>query len=231
MGKQMGPLPLGAWVAIVGGSLAFMMYQRNRNASPADAVTSLDALSADSIGGVGVGGVGAIGGYTPTDGGTGAPSDASGAIESNTQWGQKVFAFLTGQGNDPATVDKAVRDYLSGIGLNVQANGLITQGLGKFGMPPETIGNAPPLPVAPKPAPTTPKPVPVRTVVRPKPPAPAPKPPVGRTYVVAHGDTLSGIASRFWQPWITWRSIFNANRGVIGGNPNRIQAGQKLVIG
>lgn len=48
-----------------------------------------------------------------------------------------------------------------------------------------------------------------------------------RTYTVVNGDTLSSIAKRFNT---TWQKIYNDNRAVIGNNPNRIYAGQKLVI-
>ncbi|MBV9627404.1 MAG: LysM peptidoglycan-binding domain-containing protein [Xanthobacteraceae bacterium] len=52
------------------------------------------------------------------------------------------------------------------------------------------------------------------------------------TYVVVAGDTLSAIASRFYgtgrEPF--WRLIYDANRGLIGENPNLIQPGQNLTI-
>lgn len=228
MGKQVGPLPMGVWVAVVGGSFAYMMYQRNR-AAATPAATNVDAVAADSIGGVGYGGAGAIGAYTPTDGGVSSPADSTGAITSNTVWGQRAFAFLAGQGTDGSTVDAAIRNYLSGLPLSVQQNALITQALSKFGMVPETLPDAPALPQVPvaTPAPVTvPSPVAAPTPA----PAPAPAPPVGRTHTVVQGETLSGIASKFWEPWITWRTIYAANRGTIGGNPDRIKPGQVLTI-
>lgn len=50
---------------------------------------------------------------------------------------------------------------------------------------------------------------------------------VGGTYVVQPGDTLSGIGERLG---ISWQSIYDANRGIIGSNPNVIKAGQVLSI-
>ena len=47
-------------------------------------------------------------------------------------------------------------------------------------------------------------------------------------YVVKSGDTLSGIASKYG---LSWQDIYNANKGVIGGDPNLIRAGQTLTIG
>jgi LysM repeat protein len=57
------------------------------------------------------------------------------------------------------------------------------------------------------------------------PPAPAPEP---RTYTVVRGDTLSGIAGRLGIG--DWRRLYEANRGVIGPDPNRIYPGQVLVL-
>lgn len=49
-------------------------------------------------------------------------------------------------------------------------------------------------------------------------------------YVVRPGDTLSTIAKRFYDNPTKWRVIFNANRERIGKDPNRMQAGTRLVI-
>jgi nucleoid-associated protein YgaU len=271
LGKQIGPLPLGAWVAVVGGSLAFMFYTRSHAGGSSDSegdVPATDALLSD----VGFGGVGAVGAYVPTNGGVDTPASTTDVINSNVQWGQKVFAFLVGQGNDPATVDKAVRDYTSGISLGAQANALITQGLGKFGMLPESVPDAPKLP----PRPTGPsvselqkqlaaqqaaaakaksaqtqaaqraaqaaaarikqlnaalQAARAHAVAAPKaaPRPAAPKAPVARTYTVVAGDNLSRIAQRFFGRQ-DWQRIYNANRSIIGGNPNLIRPGQVLVI-
>jgi len=53
----------------------------------------------------------------------------------------------------------------------------------------------------------------------------AAKPPA--EIVVRHGDSLSGIAARYH---IVWPGLYEANRGVIGGNPNLINPGQHLRI-
>ena len=42
-------------------------------------------------------------------------------------------------------------------------------------------------------------------------------------YVVKPGDSLSKIASKYG---ISWRDLYNANKNVIGSNPNLIYAGQ-----
>lgn len=47
-----------------------------------------------------------------------------------------------------------------------------------------------------------------------------------RTYCVKKGDTLSGIAKSQTGSSSNWRTIYNDNKSVIGGNPNLIYPGQ-----
>lgn len=71
-------------------------------------------------------------------------------------------------------------------------------------------------------------------------PAPAAKPqavPVsqpaggdGETYTVQKGDTLSKIAKHHLGDANAWRKIYEANKAVIGDNPDKIFPGQKLKI-
>jgi hypothetical protein len=56
--------------------------------------------------------------------------------------------------------------------------------------------------------------------------APAPAGP--RTHIVREGDTLSGIAAQLGL--LNWRRLYDANRAVIGGDPNLIRPGQVLVV-
>lgn len=50
------------------------------------------------------------------------------------------------------------------------------------------------------------------------------------TYVVQRGDYLSKLAQRFYGNAGLWHKIYDANRAVIGPNPNLIYPGQELVI-
>lgn len=62
-------------------------------------------------------------------------------------------------------------------------------------------------------------------------PKPAPKPKTGtnqRTYVVKSGDSLSKIAAQFGIR--DWHTLYAANRGVVGSNPNMIHPGLRLKI-
>lgn len=220
--QKIGPLPLGAWVAIAGGGIGLYMLHRNKAAAAA-APASIDPTA--SI--VGTGGAGAVSeSYVPTTGGVTTTTPAK--LTSNTQWGSQAFSWLAALGMNPTMADSAIRNYLDGRTLSVQENALISQVLGKYGTPPEQLPAAPPVPVvtpiSPPPAPPAPAPV-----------VQAPPQPVGiapprvNTYTVQRGDTLSGIAARYPDPAITWQSIFNANRGTIN-NPHLIYPGQVITI-
>lgn len=51
-----------------------------------------------------------------------------------------------------------------------------------------------------------------------------------QTYTVVKGDCLWNIAKRFYGSGSKYTVIYDANRGVIGGNPNLIYPGQVLTI-
>lgn len=58
----------------------------------------------------------------------------------------------------------------------------------------------------------------------------SPAPAVAQTYTVVSGDCLWNIAKRFYGSGSKYTVIYDANRGVIGGNPNLIYPGQVLTI-
>ena len=53
---------------------------------------------------------------------------------------------------------------------------------------------------------------------------------VSQTYTVVKGDCLWNIARKFYNDGSKYTVIYNANKKVIGGNPNKIYPGQKLTI-
>lgn len=57
---------------------------------------------------------------------------------------------------------------------------------------------------------------------------PAPK--RAQKYTVAAGDSLWNIAKRFYGDGAMYKEIYQANKSVIGGSPNRILKGQVLTI-
>ena len=53
----------------------------------------------------------------------------------------------------------------------------------------------------------------------------APRP---KTHTVASGDTLSSIAKKYGKA--DWKEVYNANKDVIGDDPNKIRVGMELKI-
>lgn len=51
-----------------------------------------------------------------------------------------------------------------------------------------------------------------------------------KTYTVKSGDCLWNIAKKYYGNGAQYTKIYNANKGVIGGNPNLIYSGQVLTI-
>ena len=58
----------------------------------------------------------------------------------------------------------------------------------------------------------------------------AQQPTRGSNYTVQAGDTVWGIAQRAYNDAEDWDTIYQANKQVIGGNPNLIYPGQVLHI-
>lgn len=60
--------------------------------------------------------------------------------------------------------------------------------------------------------------------------AASPEPSQAVVYTVVRGDCLYNIAKKFYGNGSRYTVIYDANRSVIGGNPNRIYPGQVLTI-
>lgn len=58
----------------------------------------------------------------------------------------------------------------------------------------------------------------------------SPAPAAAQTYTVVKGDCLWNIAKKFYGNGSKYSVIYNANRSVVGGNPNLIYPGQVLTI-
>lgn len=149
LGQQVGPLPLGGWVAVIGGGLGIAYFiNRNQAAGDAKAVQQTES-------GVGTGGGQFI--YEPPtviDNGEGEVIE-----ETNTSWGVKAQTWLIAQGHNPGTSVNAVNKFLSGENLSVQEQSLIDLVLVKLGPPPEPL---PPVKVPTVPKPTEPAPTPTQ---------------------------------------------------------------------
>lgn len=64
----------------------------------------------------------------------------------------------------------------------------------------------------------------------PKPAGSPPPAPAARSYTVVKGDSLSRIAKQFYGNAGKWRKIYDANKAVIGTNPDLIKPGQVFTI-
>lgn len=241
LGKMVGPLPLGAWLAVVGGGLGFALYSRRQSAAAAPAAGTVDDTS--GVPGVGDGSVGGWQSTSPTDSQNTGGGSVAPPITDNDSWGRAAEVWAIGHGYPPLAVDTAVRAYLSGDDPGVQGSAIISAILAGIGPPPTPLPAAtyPPSSPTPTPAPTpVPSPIPRHNPI----PVPRLRPrahPVAshmnvRYYTVARGDTLSRIGQRFHVPW---QHIYAANRAGVKRadgsrgfvvSPNIIRPGWRLVI-
>lgn len=76
----------------------------------------------------------------------------------------------------------------------------------------------------------TPQSQPEATVEPPRETVNSPAPASPQTYTVVKGDCLWNIAKKFYGNGAKYTAIYDANKGVIGGNPNLIRPGQVLTI-
>ncbi|HYF09044.1 MAG TPA: hypothetical protein VD970_15585 [Acetobacteraceae bacterium] len=78
---------------------------------------------------------------------------------------------------------------------------------------------------------TPPTPTPAPTPAPTPPPAAAPAPPPKPDSVpVVKGTTLSGIAADKYQDWRYWPLLWDANRPVVGSNPNLLKIGISISV-
>lgn len=237
LGKQIGPLPLGAWVVVVAGGLGIALYTRKQGSAGTTVVE-------DTSGTPGVGD-GSVGGWVPTQPSTGAGGDVAPTTPTtNEEWGTRAINYLIAQGYDPLVSDSAIRKYLAGNYPQPSASEYALQriALARFGSPPQPLppsDSTPgiPTPPIPKPPSTVPGPVkPPAPKPVPKPPAPKPR---YRYYTVRAGDNLWNIARHFYGSGLKYWTIYYANRvgsrrldGKVGPirNPNHIEPGWVLLI-
>lgn len=254
LSRQVGPLPVGGWLLAIAGGLG-VAYFLNRDApSPDPDPGTIDPGSDAGLGFTSRGGVGTdlLGPSLPTQPPASDDGDDDGEPTTNTGWG--LLAIRTGMdlGYGPLATNAAVSRYLTGQELTREQAKLLDAILREIGPPPNPvptprIGNPPrddgsggQTPTSPPPQPTTPPPTP-------PPPAPAPKPTgssstptpsaSGRIYTIVRGDTLWGIARRFYGSGSKWPTIWKANSsvgsdgiGLRSGNPDLIFPGERIRI-
>src|SRR3954465_812617 len=148
LGKMIGPLPLGAWIAVLGGGLAIAVYSR-RNASAPDAVADPNGVGVDPN--VGAGGSGQ---WANID--TPVITDVGGVAKptTNEEWAAQATDYLIKNNYPAIPVDQAVRRYIAGENLSPAESVMIGVALVRLG----ALPNPPPIPSGGvvTPPPTTP---------------------------------------------------------------------------
>lgn len=229
LGKMIGPLPVGAWVAVVGGGVGLAyLANRRRGAAPAVAPGADQADPGTPTGG-------AIG--LPGAPITAAPGDSPTPAKptTNDEWVAAGTRELVGRGYGALLVQTALTKYVLGEKVTPEEQSVIESALRIVGPPPFTPPLSPtPVPTRP---PLRPSPMPRPTPMpRPKPPPPVHAPPPIRppqpkpVHIVGAGETLTSIAKKYYGDGNLWRRIYDANLATIGPNPSLIHPGQTLAI-
>jgi nucleoid-associated protein YgaU len=247
--RKIGPLPAWAYaVLIAGAAWAVYLYRKSHAKNTPAPTVGTEGVPTDSasdsqiafpgqylgtIDSTGVSAGGSTGGTTVA---------GTTPLTSNSQWFATATNWLTAQGYDAATVQQALNNFLLGEQASAQDRALYNLAVAQFGVPPEGVPLQPtsPPPVTPglpggsTAPPGTPAPPSPPTPAPPPPPAPVPPAPQQRTFVVtkypAPGSSLWSIAQIEYGDGNKWPTIYNANRAIIGNNPNLIHAGTRLVI-
>jgi hypothetical protein len=133
LGKQIGPLPLGAWIIVVGAGVGIALY--TRRSSPAPDIVE----SGNGIPGVGVGGSGQFTELVPGAGGAGGATAQK--PTTNEQWGVAAINWLISMNYPTMAADSAIRKYLAGSKMSAQEYTLIGQvlALSGLGAPPQVL--------------------------------------------------------------------------------------------
>jgi hypothetical protein len=147
LGKQIGPLPLGAWIIVVAGGVGIALYTRNQGNETPEVVEDNS----------GVPGVGVGPGWTAVPPPSTAPDEDGDEITTNEQWHVEAVKRVTAGGILPIDADRAISKYLSAQPLSATERVIVNLALQLTGLPPIPPGN----PITPDPTPTpggTPKP-------------------------------------------------------------------------
>jgi 5'-nucleotidase len=95
---------------------------------------------------------------------------------------------------------------------------------------PPTVAVAPPVPSPVRPPLASPVPTTVASVPVASPAAVTTSAVPEQTYEVKAGDTLLSIAEEFYGDATKWRRIYDANKDLIGADPDKLKLEQKLKI-
>lgn len=125
LGKQIGPLPLGAWIAIVGGGLAFAYYTSTHSTTTSSTVDPGVAAGYDSTTG------------TDTTDTTDTTTDTgTTGIVDNDSWGTAAVNALIARGYSATDAQTAISKYLNGGSPSLKDTALINLAILLVGAPP-----------------------------------------------------------------------------------------------
>lgn len=127
--KQIGPLPAGMWLVVIGGGL-FVGYMVNKNMAKASTEEPSSQQLTET-------GVGTGGGQLVYD----APQSGSGdsTPDTNAAWGRRAVNYLVGTGVQATTAENAVNKYLQGHSLSIAEKALVNLASAAIGTPPESV--------------------------------------------------------------------------------------------
>lgn len=171
LGKMVGPLPVGGWIAVVGGGLGLaLLINRNLDGAGDEpegefrpSVEPVDPATGGRI---------VTGDFGQPTGGGGVPQPTT-----NEEWVRLGVTRLSSMGFDPLVVQQALRKYTTGRRLTNKERAIVTKALEAIGPPPEAVPVQPdPLPAPPKSSPPKSAPTPAPKQPAPRPPRPKPKP-------------------------------------------------------
>lgn len=109
--KEVGPLPVGGWLIVIGAGLTFAYWRKRNLATSTNTPESeISPLLTDQT-------IGNIGGLLAAlnKGQTGVDTQT---YTDNTSWYQQATRLLIGRGNSPDLVDNALRKYMQGQPLS-----------------------------------------------------------------------------------------------------------------
>lgn len=215
LGKQIGPLPAGAWIAVIGTGIGIAVWARGSGSG--------DAAPVDESGGVGTGVDGQWVDVSPPED---LPPDDAPPMD-NEEWGRRAINWLIHQKYDAALSQSAITKALTGEKrMGIREYALWRRALQHFGAPPVSVIVLPPIPGPRPPAP--------------QPPPRDPPPRHVRWYLTKPGDTLKMLARRFYHDESKWHRIYEANRkgvmrpdltrGWIEHPDHRLTPGRRLYI-
>lgn len=206
LGKQVGPLPLGAWIVVVGGGLGLAWYTSKQK------VPAEDTSTTDESGGSGTGP-----GYATFVPVTPAESEGNDNPQTNEEWARIAIDGLISRGYPAALVNSAItkalmggQDY-DGKKMSVQEWSIWQLALLYYGTPPQPVNVPPPTDV---PGPVTPGDNNPPVNNPPSPPPSTKVPPHWTVKVsssVSWDNTLYDIAKHYYGDGNQWPRIRDFN--------------------